>query len=1275
LQLRGSLKLIAALVFGVVGTAANGQGVPSETEAQKIRPDSLQPGDRLGRVSIDGNWLVVSTPLHDLTGGAWLYRWNGSLWMVHQKLHDLQPPLDDEDEFGYAVDIHGDLIAVGAPGDDDGDVNSGATYLFRIINGSVVLEAKLPGAVSGDEYRSGSSVALSDDTVVSGSPWANVDSDGNQTFDKGGASIHEFSGGSWLATGWLATSIVDDEQRIGTRVAVTDNFVALSGTSASGNYGQVAMFWRSNGGGVYFLEIIESPVGNTDGRFGFDIAMDDSTGVDRLAVGEPGSVKNGSFSGAVHIFWNYMSEFYWEQSPAPDFNQAGHFYGTGVDLQNGRLLASSTYGNQSVPNVGRMDLFENNSQGFLTNTLTYIATDVIPTGFGQGFQYVDLSDKRAIGGVPHQDNDEGAAYVFSSDRYWLSGSGGDWSVAANWSGGQVPGPEDAVYFGLDDFYYVNMPGQGGYASFLNLFEGEVYLDDDTGSTNLMVGANGMEIAHTSTSLAGAMSPGTMHMDGFYTMVEGPAWIGSRSEGGGGGSLILKDMYFESADFFVGNYGRGTVSLKDSTTLWVEGAIQVGSPEATGRIELDSYSTLQANNVDGSDPWDLRLSNGTVSLAPDTSLACFTGGVLIEPQGKLHSAGGFVEVETGFIINTGRMVADAEGGIGLTISGQYTQTNGSQSEPVYGQLEVLNLDLARLGVSIQGTADFTGGVIVEAPTADDFDVGDQVEIVQAEIISGLPGVWIVPTSRGNQFLRPNTTGLRGGSLGISVGDLGYDFGFNGTVVGEDMTGTPMAVVAADANGDLIDDLLVVTADVTGVSDGVVDVWIGDGAGTLCLEQRSLLSGSPNDITIADFDNDGAVDLALVLPDENKAVVFANDGSGTFVEALELVTGNEPHGLCSFAYNEDGLPDLAVTNFLDGTLSLYTNTSALRSMGFSAPDTVPTIAFPDLISPGNTGSGGDKDDDVVVGGDGGGAAHEGGMGLRGGLGPPVPIDLGGTPNDLELVDLNSNGIDDVVATLREAGALSIVVNTGFRFESPTRNRIGTEGRDLHVGDIDDDGNLDLLVVEVDSDGNAFAIAYRNDTDQIQGVRGSCPAGEIEDCFGNCAPDFWVGDGYCDDGTYSYGGVPIYFNCDEFNCDEGDCSASNCTSSSTGPILLARTHLDRSRGGDDPLLLLASGDFDGDGSTDIVHLLPLDGEYVVAVQTPDGGDPWDPTPCPFCQADTNGDFEVNVDDLLLIISEFGDCADPADCPGDLNGDGTVGVDDLLLVLSEFGSCLSLN
>lgn len=60
--------------------------------------------------------------------------------------------------------------------------------------------------------------------------------------------------------------------------------------------------------------------------------------------------------------------------------------------------------------------------------------------------------------------------------------------------------------------------------------------------------------------------------------------------------------------------------------------------------------------------------------------------------------------------------------------------------------------------------------------------------------------------------------------------------------------------------------------------------------------------------------------------------------------------------------------------------------------------------------------------------------------------------------------------------------------------------------------------------------------------QGSGGGCPSGEVEDCNGNCAPIEWIGDGYCDDGTYAWNGVPIYFDCAQFNNDEGDCNETS-------------------------------------------------------------------------------------------------------------------------------------
>ena len=45
---------------------------------------------------------------------------------------------------------------------------------------------------------------------------------------------------------------------------------------------------------------------------------------------------------------------------------------------------------------------------------------------------------------------------------------------------------------------------------------------------------------------------------------------------------------------------------------------------------------------------------------------------------------------------------------------------------------------------------------------------------------------------------------------------------------------------------------------------------------------------------------------------------------------------------------------------------------------------------------------------------------------------------------------------------------------------------------------------------------------------------------DCDNTPSPENWLGDGFCDDGSYTWNGNPINFNCEEFGYDAGDCEA---------------------------------------------------------------------------------------------------------------------------------------
>ena len=55
--------------------------------------------------------------------------------------------------------------------------------------------------------------------------------------------------------------------------------------------------------------------------------------------------------------------------------------------------------------------------------------------------------------------------------------------------------------------------------------------------------------------------------------------------------------------------------------------------------------------------------------------------------------------------------------------------------------------------------------------------------------------------------------------------------------------------------------------------------------------------------------------------------------------------------------------------------------------------------------------------------------------------------------------------------------------------------------------------------------------------------------------------------------------------------------------------------------------------------------------------------------CSADSDHNGEINVWDLLALLSSWGEC--PAFCPTDINASGTVNVTDLLALLATWGAC----
>jgi hypothetical protein len=92
----------------------------------------------------------------------------GQVWSTGQALRAPYP--DPGDRFGIAVAMDGDLLAVGAPGDDDLEINAGAVYLFKVQGGQFVQVAKVLAPNPTLEDAFGSAVALRNGTLVIGAP-------------------------------------------------------------------------------------------------------------------------------------------------------------------------------------------------------------------------------------------------------------------------------------------------------------------------------------------------------------------------------------------------------------------------------------------------------------------------------------------------------------------------------------------------------------------------------------------------------------------------------------------------------------------------------------------------------------------------------------------------------------------------------------------------------------------------------------------------------------------------------------------------------------------------------------------------------------------------------------------------------------------------------------------------------------------------------------------------------------------------------------------------
>ena len=281
-------------------------------------------------------------------------------------------------------------------------------------------------------------------------------------------------------------------------------------------------------------------------------------------------------------------------------------------------------------------------------------------------------------------------------------------------------------------------------------------------------------------------------------------------------------------------------------------------------------------------------------------------------------------------------------------------------------------------------------------------------------------------------------------------------------------TPRSIVAGDFNGDGNDDLMMVTL------EGRVFFVAGEGDGTFDSPETVATLGTTNNTRMIAgmLDEDTHLDIAISLEERDQVVVLFGDGDGDFSESDVLLI-NDPIGLTAGRLSgTDTDFDLAVVSREDRTVTIFEG----NSRDFDEGNTYSISSSSEIRSSGITSGDvdGDGDDDLVAlnrrngttGSDENAVVLFGANNGNFTVGPAYDVGFG--PNQVEMADLNRDGLLDLAVSSSRIFQGSVVLGDGMGGFGPRSGfSAGGNPLDIAIADLDADGAPDFVVVNQPSD----------------------------------------------------------------------------------------------------------------------------------------------------------------------------------------------------------------
>ncbi|MGC1871573.1 MAG: FG-GAP-like repeat-containing protein [Acidobacteriaceae bacterium] len=312
-----------------------------------------------------------------------------------------------------------------------------------------------------------------------------------------------------------------------------------------------------------------------------------------------------------------------------------------------------------------------------------------------------------------------------------------------------------------------------------------------------------------------------------------------------------------------------------------------------------------------------------------------------------------------------------------------------------------------------------------------------------------------------------------SIGAHAQTLFQPLGGSGSTSQTFTAGTmPLGVAVADFNHDGYPDMVVANkTDTSQGTSGSISVFLSNGSGGFAAPTKYPTCGGPTAVLAADLDLTGLPDIVVTCntPTSNVIQVFLNLGNGTFdptegngTTNIVLGTGMGPVAITSGDFNNDGHPDLAVADSLDGTVTLFLSNPA-NDFTYYTVSTISGLGMPNGIVAGNFTRSGNVDLAVTDGSTG--TIHILTGDGTGSFTLSSSATVGSDPTGIVAGDFNKDGATDLAVLNSGSGTVSILNGNNSGAFAVTRNisvgpATGTSGNYLLALDINGDGNLDLV-----------------------------------------------------------------------------------------------------------------------------------------------------------------------------------------------------------------------